>query len=67
VYIFPDGLHLLLEQVNVGSYWQLGGSFEVLIIRPKVLDGLNDCNRLQALLEGIFSLDEVLIPKLEPR
>lgn len=67
VYVLPNWFDVLSEEVDVRSNWQFCGSLEVLVVCPEVLDRGDNSDWLEAVLEGAFSLDEVLVPKLEFR
>lgn len=55
----------MFEEVEVGSYFEVGGPFEMLIISPELFYGCNIGNGEEAVFEVAFSLDEVLIPEFE--
>lgn len=67
VFVLPNWFDVLSEEVDVRAHWQFGGSLEVLIVCPEVLDRGDNSDWLKAVFEGAFSLDEVLVPKLEFR
>jgi hypothetical protein len=64
VLVLPDGLDVLLEEVDVGPHLHLGGSFEVLVECPELLDGGDVGHGVQTVFETV-ALRELLIPELQ--
>ena len=65
MFILPNRLDTVLEKVNVGAFFELAGSFEVLIESPEVFNSIDLSNGEKTVLEITFSLNEVLVPELE--
>ena len=65
VIVFPDRLDILLEEVQVWTHRECWGSFEVLIVVPKLLNGGDIGKRVQAVLEPVLAFDKTLVPELE--
>lgn len=65
VIVFPDWLDILLEEVQVRTNREVFGSFEVLIVVPKLLNSGDIGERVQAVLEPVLAFDKTLVPELE--
>ena len=63
--VFPDGLDVLLEEVEIGFVVEQGGALEVLIVGPKLFDGRDVRYGLKTLFKAALALHEVLIPKFQ--
>jgi hypothetical protein len=61
--ILPNWFDIMLEKVNIRSFFKFTWSLEMLIVCPKILNCLNLSNGMKAILKVTFSLNEMLIPE----
>jgi hypothetical protein len=64
MFVLPDRLHFLLEEVDVRTNGQGRWAFEVLVVGPELFDSGDVGHRMQAVLE-VLALDEALEPEAE--
>ena len=65
VIVFPNWFDILLEEVQVRTYREFMGPFEVLIVVPKLLNSGDIGERVQTVLEPVLAFDKTLVPELE--